>query len=123
VADGPLARRIRISGIGPLSVVLFHGAGPGGVVDDRLRLTLAREELEHQEPLERANSCLVAANLVLTAIHQERHRVPGFQCCLEKIVVSIDPEFQTPTTPLNREAQSSPLRGQLRIDRDFVALQ
>src|SRR5580693_7121473 len=77
-----------------------------------------------EEPLKRANnSCTVAANLVLTAVHQERHRVPGFQCCLEKIVVSIDPEFQTPTTPLNREAHASPLRGQLRIDRDFVAVQ
>jgi hypothetical protein len=47
VADGPLARRIRIPGIGPLSVVLFHGMGLGDVVDDRLRRTLAREGLEH----------------------------------------------------------------------------
>jgi hypothetical protein len=33
-------------GIGPLSVVLFHGVGLGDVVDDRLRRTLAKERLE-----------------------------------------------------------------------------
>jgi hypothetical protein len=38
-------------------------------------------------------------------------------------VISIDPEFQAPTTPLNRAAQASPLRGQLRIEGDLVALQ
>jgi ApbE superfamily uncharacterized protein (UPF0280 family) len=60
---------------------------------------------------------------VLTAVHQERHRVAGFQCCLEKLVVRIDPEFQTSTTPLDPEAQASPLRRQLRIDGDLVTLQ
>src|SRR4029450_588420 len=100
------------------------GRTPGDVVDDRLRRTLAREVLEHlRNHLKWANGRLLATNLVLTAAHQERHRVPRFQCCLEKIVVSIDPEFQTPTTPLNREAQASPRRGQLRIDGDLVAMQ
>jgi hypothetical protein len=34
-------------GIGPPSVVLFHGVGLGDVVDDQLRRNLTREGLEH----------------------------------------------------------------------------
>ena len=40
---------------------------------------------------------------------------PQFQFCLQKIVISINPEFEAPTTPFNRETQASPLCGQLRI--------
>src|ERR1700730_17327880 len=66
---------------------------------------------------------LITAELVPLAEYDERHRFPCFQRCLDEVLRLLYPDLEASPTPVNAEANAAPIRRQLWVDGNAVAMQ